>query len=462
MSSSIARVWSAFLDPVPAEMRRILAARWAELPVQLRVPHQVVGQFHAHCGYTLGPASCSFGCTHCYLPPNANAAPLPSLAEMAAQIEANRVLLGPGGALQITGGDVLDAYVEAGRADELVEVVRRAVAAGLVPMLMTHGQKLLDDPVLFERLVVEGGLRKVAIHVDATQAGRPGYPLAKVCSEEDLHPLREQFVALIETVRRRTGVSVAAAHTVTVVERNLESIPAILRWLLASPRRLAALRMVSFQPEADVGRTRFSRRPVTAETTWAAIERGVGCDLPREAMLHGHPKCSSMVSLLVVWDRAGRATAVPMVGEDPASRAWQAEVLRLFGGVGGRGAAAAEAWARKIGVALRHPGFLWRSWRHLRRRFGAAGLSLGTLARAALGGRVGALNIVMHNFMSEAEVAAGGEEVAARLAACSFRGAARVNGQWRAVAMCEMNAVHRESIYDEQIVAIGKRRRASA
>ena len=62
--------------------------------------------------------------------------------------------------------------------------------------------------------------------------------------------------------------------------------------------------------------------------------------------------------------------------------------------------------------------------------------------------------------MSEAEVAAGGAEVAERLAACSFRGAARVEGVWRAVPMCEMNAVHRESIYDEQIVRTGKRRRA--
>lgn len=461
MSSTVAGVLSALRTPVSDEMREVLARRWAELPAELQVPHQVVGSFYAHCGYTLGPAACSFGCTHCYLPTNANAAPLPTLAEMVEQIDANRRLLGPGGALQITGGDVVDAYLEADREDELVGVVRHAVDAGLVPMLMTHGQKLLERPAVLERLVVEGGLRKLAIHVDATQAGRPGYPLAAIRSETDLHPLRERFVDLIHDTRRATGVAFAAAHTVTVVERNLDSIAEILRWLLASPRRLSAFRMVSFQPEAAVGRTRSSRRPVSPETTWAAIEAGVGTTLPREAMLYGHSKCSSMVSLLTI-ARGEGTQAVAIFGEDEQSRAWQAEILRLFGGVGGRGEASAEAWARKIGVVARHPGFLLRSAAQLRRRLAAAGVSLASALVDGMRGRIGALNIVMHSFMDQAEVAAGGPEVAARLAACSFRGAVEVDGAWKAVPMCEMNAVHREELYAEQIVSIGSRRRGSA
>ena len=33
----------------------------------------------------------------------------------------------------------------------------------LVPMLMTHGQTLLEQPEFLERLVVEGGLRQVSV-----------------------------------------------------------------------------------------------------------------------------------------------------------------------------------------------------------------------------------------------------------------------------------------------------------
>ena len=45
---------------------------------------------------------------------------------------------------------------------------------GLVPMLMTHGQTLIEHPEFLEKLMVEGGLRQVAVHVDMTQAGRHG------------------------------------------------------------------------------------------------------------------------------------------------------------------------------------------------------------------------------------------------------------------------------------------------
>jgi len=88
----------------------------------------------------------------------------------------------------ITGGDVADAYWRAGRGDELVEIVRSSVAAGLAPILMTHGQTLIEQPAFLERLAVVGGLRQVSIHIDMTQAGRRGFPIQRVASEADLHP----------------------------------------------------------------------------------------------------------------------------------------------------------------------------------------------------------------------------------------------------------------------------------
>ena len=72
--------------------------------------------------------------------------PIPDLAEMFDQIDANLRFQGPGGGLQIPGGDVIDAYWRAGRSKELVQIVGYAVSVGLVPMLMTHGQTLLGSP----------------------------------------------------------------------------------------------------------------------------------------------------------------------------------------------------------------------------------------------------------------------------------------------------------------------------
>ncbi len=69
-----------------------------------------------------------------------------------------------------------DAYWRAGRPDELIEIVRYAISVGSIPMLMTHGQTLIEQPEFLERLVVEGGLRQISVHVDMTQAGRHGYP----------------------------------------------------------------------------------------------------------------------------------------------------------------------------------------------------------------------------------------------------------------------------------------------
>ena len=92
-----------------------MRARWESLPNELRTPNQLAGRHLTHCGFIAGASYCSFRCTHCYLPQNANEVPIPSLAEMKEQIEANRRFQGPGGGLQITGGDVADAYWRAGR-----------------------------------------------------------------------------------------------------------------------------------------------------------------------------------------------------------------------------------------------------------------------------------------------------------------------------------------------------------
>ena len=443
-------ILSALAEPISAETRQLLQARWEELPEELQTGWQVIGQQFVHCGYTLGASYCSLGCTHCYLPANANHVPLPTWEEMREQIDANRRLLGPGGALQITGGDVVDAYWRGGRPDELIRIIRYSADVGLVPMVMTHGQLLLDKPDYLVRLVGEGGLRKLAIHIDMTQAGRAGYPIKSLSSEADLHPLREAFVDLVLDVQRRTKTVFYAAHTVTVTERNIDSIGEIIQWLISDPRHLRAFRMISFQPEADVGRTRLSKFPATPEKTWSAVETAVGQKLSRDNMWFGHPDCSNMTTLLVLYPER---RVVNMFTADHESRAYWSELLRVFGGIGSRGENHLEENLRRAGLVLRHPSILWKTARFALKRLREEGLGPGAVWKA-LRGRAAGLNVVMHNFMSESQVAQPrSETVEKRLAACSLRTAVKRDDEWVAVPMCSMNVEEREALYRTKIEA---------
>jgi len=449
--TALGKLLQIFREPIPAEMRALLDERWRTLPEELRLPHQALGRQLVHCGYTLGAAYCSFGCTHCYLPTNANRTPIPPLEEMKAQIDANRRLIGASGGLQITGGDVVDAYWHAGRAEELVEILRYATDAGVAPMLMTHGQVLLENPDYLERLVEVGGLRKLALHVDITQAGRRGYPIKELESEADLHPLREAFTDLLLDVRRRTGEKFYAAHTVTVSERNVDSIAEIMRWLLADKRRLDAFRMVSFQTEAAVGRTRFSDDPVTPEKVWQQICEGVGLELERENVLLGHPDCSNLTTLLALHPERRVINLLP---GDPVSRAYAEVFLRTFQRIGATGELPLEGFLRRLALILRRPAIVPATWRYARHRSRTEGLSLARLAWRLARSEGRFLNVVLHNFMNAEEVAEPrSERVEKRLAACSFRGAVRRNGNWEAVPMCELNAGEREELYTGQIEA---------
>ncbi|MEM8962591.1 MAG: hypothetical protein AAGD38_13990 [Acidobacteriota bacterium] len=440
---------SALLHPIPAEKRDLLAARWRSLPAELRTDRQLVGRQVVHCAYTLGASYCSFGCTHCYLPKTANRVPIPSFDEMKAQIDANRRFVGPLGGLQLTGGDLVDAYWRFGRADELVQIVRYANDAGTVPMLMTHGQVLLEHPDYFVRLVRDGGLRKIAIHIDITQAGRPGYPIKSLQSERDLSPLRDAFVDLIHDVVRRSRCRFAAAMTLTVTERNITSVGDVMRWLVADPRRLQAFRMISLQPEADVGRTRFSTEPVTPAHTWAEVGRGLGLTLPNDNLHFGDPACNAM-TIVGIDTRTG--DAVDLIPNDEQSRRVWNRMLDRFGGVGSWGERNGEAVLRRLSLLLRDPGLSVDLVRHVLARLRAADMWPGAIG-SILRGRFRPLTVVMHNFMSEAEANSGSPEVERRLAACSFKGAVRRENGWEAVPMCAMNSREREGLYARAIAS---------
>jgi hypothetical protein len=441
--------WHAFLHPINGEKADILRERWTSLPSELRTPNQISGRHLTHCGFILGASYCSFHCTHCYLPKNANKIPIPSLIDVKEQIDANRCFQGPGGGLQITGGDVADAYWRSGRTDELIEIIRYAYQVGLVPMLMTHGQTLIEQPQFLERLVVEGGLRQVSVHIDSTQAGRHGYPIGRVQSEADLHPIRAAFTELARDIRERTGAPLEYALSFTVTQKNVDDVPEVIRWYLADPERTHIWRMLSFQPEADTGRTIFSKQRALPERVWEKIQEGTGFPVEKGGTHFGHPDCNSWASILIS-RRTGKF--IPLLPTDRTTKRLLGEILASVGGLSLVTDDAHTTPWRLAGILTQNPILAFRSVFHLVRLIVSGRLPF-SMFSDLLTGRAHTLGVGTHNFMDAGQVAQAETDpvIKARLDSCVFKGAVKENGEWRAVPMCRMNQQKWSDIYEERL-----------
>ncbi len=443
--------WQAFRHPIGGEKSELLRTRWASLPPELQTSSQISGRHLTHCGFTTGASYCSFHCTHCYLPKNANEVPIPSLAQMKEQIDANRRFQGPGGGLQLTGGDVADAYWRSGRQEELVEIVRYAIKTGLIPMLMTHGQTLIEHPEFLEKLMVEGGLRQVAIHIDMTQAGRHGYPIGRIQSEADLHPVRDAFTRLGLEMRAKTGLPLEFAHNCTVTGRNVAFVPEIVRWALEKPERTSLWRLFSFQPEADTGRTIFSATPATPEVAWQKLCEGTGLPLEREFSIFGHPDCNSWVPLLVS-QRTGQFIVFPP--QDARTKELYEELLANVGGVSFVSDDARTTPFRLLGILWQNPLLIGRLLAHVVTLLLSKKIPVEFLG-ALLAGRAHTVGFGIHNFMDADQVADAPQNATtqARLDSCVFKGAVknRASGEWEAIPMCAMNQQRWSEVYDERL-----------
>ena len=441
--------WHAFRNPIHEEKARVLKERWDSLPRELQTNNQISGRHLTHCGFTLGASYCSFHCTHCYLPKNANQIPIPSLEQVKEQIDANRRLQGPGGGLQITGGDVADAYWKSGRADELVEIIKYAYSVGSIPMLMTHGQTLIEQPQFLERLVVEGGLRQISVHVDMTQAGRHGYPIGRIKCEADLHPVRQAFTDLALRIRAKTGFILEYALSFTVTRRNIDDVPEVIRWYLADPQRSYIWRMLSFQPEADTGRTIFSQRPITSADVWQKICDGVGMPLRRDVSIFGHPDCNSWASLLIA---RPSGKYFPLLPDDPKFDALLGEVLAKIGGLSLVNDDAGTPAYRLGGVLFKNPLLIARVATQMLRYLTSRNAPR-EIFQSLIRGQVHTLGVGMHNFMDAKQVACADSDpvIKARLDSCVFKGAVKRNGTWEAVPMCSMNQQTWSEVYDARL-----------
>ena len=444
------RAAELFRDPATAEKRAILAQRWSGLDPALRLPGQGLGQKATGCGATIGvQPRCDFACTGCYLGHEANAVPALPAAAVLRQLDELRRWLGPKSNVQITDGEVTLRPVE-----ELTEILRYARSIGVIPMLMTHGDALRRRPGLLERLMAEGGLTEISIHVDITQRGRNGYRVPK--SELELAPLRDEFAAMVRAARRRTGRALRAAMTLTVTRDNLPQIADVVRWLI---RNRDAFSLASFQPLAPVGRTRKDQQGVTADALWREIGQATadfGLTLDGTGPMHfGHTECTRFVPLLALQKPGEEPRLFRAIRNAPEDVAIMREFFAHgLGGVAFRDDRPLEKAARFLGMVRIAPAWLLgraRRWADGRFRR-EAGISLPRLAVETLRGRLrfDGITLTSHHFMSPEEVRSPvGRE---RLAACVFR----LPYKGEMVPMCRMNADGvRERFYAE-ILAGGR------
>ncbi len=425
--------------PVGGEARALLARNWDGLAPEMRVPQQMFGRQGNGCGATIGAMPrCDFACRGCYLNAEANKIPAEPVEAIKAQMRLLRPVLGHAGNIQITDGEVTLRPVE-----EVVELLRYAQSLDLIPMLMTHGDSFRRRPGLLERLMVEGGLTEVSIHVDTTQRGRQGDRWRRARTEAELNPLRAEFAEMIRAAERATGLPLRAATTMTVTRDNLAGVADVVRWVAGNAD---AFRLVSFQPIAQVGRTEDGYGGgVSVEALWDAVADGLGIAggstrMAELGVWFGHQACNRMVNGVVVRDPAGDLTYHALRDARSATDVRVVDgFLARFGGISFRLDAARERRARLAGVVRAEPRFVLGNLlpyaAHWLRRVGAGSAARGAwrLARGTASARP--LVFVSHHFMSREEIETPlGRE---RLAHCVFQ--VPVDGEL--VSMCEVNAL---------------------
>ncbi|MCH9697911.1 MAG: hypothetical protein K0U68_07405 [Gammaproteobacteria bacterium] len=447
MSVTLKQLLSNLKEPVSLETREILRSARNKLKEEFTAGIQHIGFQYAGCGATIGvKPRCDFACRGCYLNDTANTTPALAIDDVKKQLRSLRQWLGEGGNTQITDGEVTLLPTE-----YLIEIICYAREIGLVPMLMTHGDSFIKSPGLLNRLILEGGLNEVSIHIDTTQRGRKQRHFKYAKFEQELTPLRNAFADIIRTARQETGQPLEAATTVTVTQDNIEQIPQIINWIL---NNADAFKMISFQPLAKVGRTADELVGIsTTETLWRQIAKGLNIEfdtnkpVAQQLNKFGHPDCSNFMQGLIVLESGKPAIFHPVFRHDD-SRAidFLEQYGHEFGGVSFRLGSRWEKIFRSLGLFIKSPGFIigslipfaWRNFARLHERGPLHLIQLILRGKA----RINYLNIVSHHFMSRQEIETPlGQE---RLDSCIFK--VPINDQL--VSMCEVNAMGiREQFY---------------
>ena len=311
-------------------------------------------------------------------------------------------------------------------------------------MVMSHGQRFLDEPEYLKSLVKDYDLRKISIHIDTTQRGRPN--TNGLTSELELHQVRDACADLIRWVRKETGLPLHAASTVTVTNQNLEEMSEVSEWFFQNSD---AFRLLSFQPVADVGRTRKAHSTAILNSElWKHIYTAARRSFNPQPLLYGHPKCNNVVPLIVtkVKDEHFIFEGLRKDNEDDASMFSHA--MEHFDGELDWTA----SWWKNLPVFIRtflhNPSLFTHSLRWGVKRLAAEKARFKSLWQACWKARslpkIHPFLLVVHNFMSPHELTT--EEGKERLDACVFK--LSVDGE--IISMCEMNASDLRATLDKR------------
>ena len=415
---------------VQKERKDLFKERWESLPKAVQTPTQMVGKVAVACGATHHVMEkCNFSCTCCYLGPEANKTePLP-FEEVKEQLDHLRATLGHAGKAQITAGEVTLLPLE-----DLGRIVKYGVSIGLDLMVMSHGQRFLEEPDYLKSLVADYGLRKISIHIDTTQRGRP--ETRGINLEADLHKVRDAAADLIRWVRKETGLPLQAASTVTVTQQNLEGMTDVMEWFF---KNADAFRLLSFQPVADVGRTRKAYSTAILNTElWKHIYMAARRSFNPQPVLYGHPKCNNIVPLLVFHIGSEHIIFEGLRKDDKDDEQMFAHAMEHFGGK----IDWSKHWKKNAPLVIRkfisNPRLLLHSISWGIKRGIAESPRIKQIALTSFAARsfprIRPFLLVLHNFMSPHELDT--EEGKERLDACTFK--LSVDGEL--TSMCEMNA----------------------
>ena len=432
---------AGLLKPKNTERLKLLRERRSLLPDHAQKPSQALGSYSLGCGATHGIyEACNFGCTACYLGKNANRQPAMPFEEVYQQLVMLRKHLGPTGNVQITSGEVTLLPVE-----DLLRIVKAAINLELSPMVMTHGDVFLHHPGYLAKLVQEGGLRKLSIHVDTTQRGRKGIVVPR--SEDDLNQVRDAMAAMLRETAVATGKRLKAATTLTVNGQNLPQLPGIVSWFL---NNLDAFRMLSLQPQAKTGRTQKGRGP-DAASVWSVLEEALGRELNPWPMTMGHQACNRMAFLVAI-EAGNHRQIVELVRKgNRRDQDIMTSFLHHFEGVLFNDRPTLSSLSAVLGVLIRKPRLIRQLLSYAAIRLWHERKRAGFVTKAFLSGRlrIRPFAMVVHAFMSTDELDSPlGKE---RLAACAFK----VPLGDRMVSMCEMNGSGlRESTYTQADAAV--------
>src|SRR5260370_37978820 len=131
------RTWSAELPLYPdlSQRERMLREAWERLDPQFRTPNQVLGRRSTiGCVALEVTQRCNLDCTLCYLSEKSESVKDVPIDVIFERIDRIRQLYGPGGGVQVTGGDPTLR-----RRDGLGAIVARGSGGGLRASLFTDG-----------------------------------------------------------------------------------------------------------------------------------------------------------------------------------------------------------------------------------------------------------------------------------------------------------------------------------